>query len=211
MTMTTKTKSGIYRETPWSITITKSGVNTYTAMVIVELITHAVEIKFPAGNKPGMCNSRNPSGSGSYLNENPYLFVVDFIVGFIDGRLERTDKMLGSGQYDEFNKKIESEKITMKQKTEIPEAQIKEMRKQVDLLVDTFGAVGIVHLVARADRSKIITVDSVYKWRKRGRISATMAHLLCKEGPAKDAGFTREALRPDVKTWIKMDYPINEQ
>lgn len=86
--------------------------------------------------------------------------------------------------------------------------QIRQMKDQITELVDRFGASGIAHLTAVCD-GQALTVMAVRNWVSRGRISATWAHKLCQLAPVKEAGFTREALRPDVKSWVQVDYPID--
>lgn len=198
--MITKTESGEHNGWPWEITVTKSKVGTYTATAIVSCQMQTVRLAFPSGDCGGPCHPNNPAGSGSYLSENPYAAIVEYVCGFIDGRNDAIANTLITGDKDELKKLISEDTTSMKPLTDATPEQLEAMQSEVDRLVDTFGAVGVAHLSG-------VTPDGVRKWKNRGRVSATMAHKLCLIPAVSEAGFTRESLRPDVVSWVQMDYP----
>lgn len=73
-----------------------------------------------------------------------------------------------------------------------------ECQRQLFRLINKFGAKSIISMIP--DVTSMATLRS---WRVRGRISATAAHELCKLPEVRQAGFTREILRPDVQLWWK--------
>lgn len=201
----TKTALGEHNGWPWEITISKSPANTYTAKAVVSVQGHSVMMDFPVSGKVGM--AKIPTDKGSYLSENPYEFIVDYVEGFIDGRNEMVAQLAATKQFDQLKEIMRKDDMQPSLSSATP-SQVSQMKEQVTELVDRFGASGIAHLTAVCD-GRPLTVMAVRNWVSRGRISATWAHKLCQLDPVADAGFTREKLRPDVKSWVQVDYPLN--
>lgn len=72
--------------------------------------------------------------------------------------------------------------------------QIAQMKTQLVRLINEFGRVDI-SIMTSCDHA------TLRSWRLRGRISAKAAHTICEYEAVKNAGFTREILRPDVECW----------
>lgn len=207
--MDSRTAEGEHNGFPWSITIYKSDVGTYTAKAELSCQMHNVTLYFPDHEQGKKGIPTLPCFAGSYLTKNPYSWIADFITGFIDGRNELVETLLAEGKKDEFKQLIASN--DMQPRTNATDEQIAQMKAEVNKLVEFFGPAGLAHLVKIAEGvEKDITPQAVRKWNERGRIPATTAHHLCKLKPVKAAGFTREKLRPDVNSWVQVDFPVNE-
>lgn len=89
---------------------------------------------------------------------------------------------------------IEESKMAINPKTNPTPEQLEQMQKAIDDLVERFSIAGLAY-IGGYDR------QVVGNWKARGRVSAAAANDLCKIKTIKDAGFTREKLRPDVPFW----------
>lgn len=175
-----------------TVSVKKSPVGTYTATAEItkEGEKRAINLCFPAENSkengPPLANL--PCLSGSYLAQNPYKFIVDYCHGMIDAIIKNPEN----------SSKIEA--VTMRPRTNPTKKQLAEMKKGIRDLVELFGAAGLAHLSGQS-------TETITNWAARGRISATQAHKICQHPAVSEAGFTREKLRPDVTSWVQMDYP----
>lgn len=91
--------------------------------------------------------------------------------------------------------------------------QWEAMKSETRRLFDQFGVSGLHHLVNVFKVGKgSITPNGVQKWSEKGFIPANKktVHDLCQIPPIKEAGFTRESLRPDIVSWVEFDYPLEE-
>ena len=79
-------------------------------------------------------------------------------------------------------------------RTNPTKSQLAQMKQKLEFAIDTFGVSGFAHLCD-------VKPVAVRAWRLRGRISATAANTFCKTHQAKEWGFTREEMRPDVLVW----------
>lgn len=94
----------------------------------------------------------------------------------------------------QHRKTIEESKMAINPSTNPTPEQLKAMQKAVNDLIARFSIAGIAYL-GGYDR------QVVSNWKGRGRVSAQAANDLCKIREIKEAGFTRENLRPDVPFW----------
>lgn len=187
-----KTKTHQYSAHTVTVVIKKSPVGTYTATAEIkkEGENGSINLCFPPenGKENGPPLANLPCLSGKYLAENPYKFIVDYCQGIIDAIIKNPEN----------SSKIEA--ITMRPRTNPTPDQLAEMKKGIRDLVELFGAAGLAHLSGQS-------TETITNWAARGRISATQAHKICQHPAVSQAGFTREKLRPDVKSWVQMDYP----
>tara|TARA_R110000764_G_scaffold82835_2_gene163181 strand:+ start:75 stop:719 length:645 start_codon:yes stop_codon:yes gene_type:complete len=211
MEPTTKTATGEHDGFPWKVIITKSPFNTYTATAEISCQMHNITVNFPR-NEGKKGAAIVPSFDGKHLNENPFLYIVGFIEGFINGRNELVYKLIEGGEQTKNElKKLLSEGENMRPKTNATPEQTEQMKAETNRFIDTFSATGVSHLVKLSMGAEYnIYLDKIIKWKVRGRVPATLAHNLCLLEPVKNEGFTRESLRPDVKSWIQMDYPVEK-
>lgn len=208
----TKTAQGEHDGWPWSVTVTKSQFNTYTAEAVISCQMHNVRLCFPDNTQGEKGIPATPNGYGSYLTENPFRWIVGFIEGFIDGRNEQVAALLAGGKSTRKQlKQLLTQGDNMQPKTNPTEKQMTAMKAETDRFIDMYNAAGVMHLVklAMGDSYKIY-LDKIAQWKRRGRIPAELAHHLCKLEPVAAAGFTRESLRPDVTSWVQMDYPTKQ-
>jgi len=182
--MTTKksiTQGSTYSGVSFFITLEKDenaqGVPRYTASARLCFPTH-VEV---------FTNWWPLAVTGStYFYSNPYKNCYDECIGLIDARLSQDD-----------NNPLKLEAIQMAKmspRTEPTPEQLNQMREQIQKLVAAFTAPGIAALAG-------IRTPVVQAWIARGRISAQAASDICKIPEVAAAGFTREAMRPDVVYW----------
>lgn len=94
----------------------------------------------------------------------------------------------------QHRKTIEESKMAINPSTNPTDEQLKEMKQAVNDLIARFSIAGIAYLGGYERQV-------VSNWRARGRVSAQAANDLCKVKEIKEAGFTREMLRPDVPFW----------
>lgn len=85
--------------------------------------------------------------------------------------------------------------VKMKPRRSLTEEQLEQAAIHLAELTETAGSVQ--QLAADAG----VEVRQVYRWLNKGYISATGAAALCKLPQYQAAGFTKEALCPDVKIW----------
>lgn len=198
----TKTADHEHKGYGFKISITKSPVGTYKAVADVQLPGRSVTISFPQEGSGGLPEKGIPCLSGSYLEHNPYEFIADYCRGVIDGSLALLADVATQqpGAKDTLKQITREDTMSMRPKTNATDEQIKQMRDATDRLFERFGGSGLVHLSGQSPAT-------VNNWNYRGRVSATQAHELCALDVVKAAGFTREELRPDVPSWVQMDYP----
>lgn len=80
-------------------------------------------------------------------------------------------------------------------RTQPSASNLRQMKLELHRLLDMFGGTEGVALYAGVNES------AVKSWIKRGRISATGAHEICRLTFVRCYGFSRYTLRPDVSTW----------
>lgn len=194
----TRTEIGEHEGWRWSLSVTKSPAGTYTALAEISCQAHTATICFPAGGRVGVADT--PVSFGSYLNENPYEFIVEFLPGFIEGRNAEVGRLLATGQSEKFKKLIKQESVNSNPRTDASKEQKQAMKEALAELVERFSPGILTHLIAE-HTGKTLTTETVSGWVSRGRISATMAHAVCQIPAVRDSGFTREMLRPDVESW----------
>ncbi len=189
------------------IQITKSEAGTYTAKALVQTPGQNIEMVFPQAGKSGAAFS--PHGKkGQYLLKNPYHAVIEAAQGLIDGRCElmsnlsHPDENTRKAVKEHLHKLMaeEAQNMNFKPKTNATPEQIEAMKTETESLFEKFSVSGVAHLAGQ-------DISVAQRWKSRGRVSATWAHKLCEIEVIKNAGFTREMLRPDVKSWVQMDYP----
>ena len=78
--------------------------------------------------------------------------------------------------------------------------QYHQMRVEMERLFATFSDEELVG--AMALQYIELKPETIRQWRSRGRVSASAAHYLCRNKRIAGKGFTREALRPDVREWV---------
>lgn len=122
----------------------------------------------------GLPFAANPAKNG---------FVQKFAQGHIDAIVEKYNNG-------------EEIPMTFKPKTNPTSAQLKAMRDECERLVATFSVPGVAKIGGES-----LSRAMVQEWKTRGRVSAHWANILCKNKLIRDAGFTRESLRPDVPFW----------
>jgi len=200
-----KTQTGRHQGFDYTITINKSPVGTYTASAEIVLNDHIVTIDMPNGSvaEPSETekNSYRVPQSGGWFNANPYAAVVDYCIGFIDGRIDLSMQILrgDTAAQAKLERLMETE-TSMKPNTKPTPEQLKQMQSEIDKLVELFTVAGLSHLAGEP-------AQNVRNWQKRGRISATAAHRVCQLKVVSSVGFTREKLRPDVPSWVQVDMP----
>lgn len=203
-------------------------ISKYQASAIILLRTHQEHINFCDGSYLDVMELARGKfmmmRAGGFYYSNPFNQIVKCVQGtiggrkdslvfwdagqdFIAGKDEKMDALLKKNSFEYVLRQIElyrniltkaEQMASMKPETNPTKSQLKEMKAEIDRIINLFTVPGLASLTGKSR-------ETISNWKARGRISANAAHEICKIEEIKVHGFTREKFRPDVTYWYIQD------